>query len=244
MPSASIATPSYVQLSWTSRTPLGLPGRAGRVDERGEVLRADGADSLLDGVGVLGEVSPAALLQLREGDHEVAVTSAVDDHHAVQLGELRTVLDDLADLRLVLGEDHPAARVGEDEDRVLGARRGVDRGCGGAGTHDREVGEYPLVARRGRDRDPLLSLDAQGEQACRLREDSIGGLLPGDRAPASVTTGVPECLCIGCRGDPVKEHPPHGRRAIRDEGRRISRGVAHAGASVGSRHHWLGRAER
>ena len=91
-----------------------------------------------------------------------------------------------ARLLVVLGEDHVAVGVGDDVGDVIGVGRGVDGRGGAAGARDREVGEDPLVARAGGDADPLLTLDAQCQQARGEVADPVAGLLPGQRRPRAV----------------------------------------------------------
>ena len=76
---------------------------------------------------VAGHLTHALLvpIELLEGDHPVAVARAVDDDDLLHGGDLAAVLDQLVDLGLVLGDDHPAARVGHDERDVLGIVAGI-----------------------------------------------------------------------------------------------------------------------
>ena len=121
-------------------------GRAGRVDQRGQLVGLDGLGRLLDHAGVLGEVVVAELAEVVEPDHPVAVGLAGERDHLLQVRQLVLVLGDLGDLLVVLGEDDPALRVAEDVAGVLGVGRRVDGGRGAAGAHDGEVGQDPLVA--------------------------------------------------------------------------------------------------
>ena len=61
--------------------------------------------------------------------------------------------------------------------------RRVDRGRRAGRTHHREVGEDPLVAGARGDADALLGLQTEREQAGREAGDPVAGLLPGDGLP-------------------------------------------------------------
>ena len=92
------------------------------------------ADPLLDSVGVLLQVRGAALPPARRGrapSPRVALGGSrrrsIDDDMG-ELGQLGPLLARLGELRRVLGDEHPAVGVGEDERRLLGVGLRVDRG--------------------------------------------------------------------------------------------------------------------
>lgn len=58
-----------------------------------------------------------------------------------------------------------------------------------------KIGEYPFIARRGRQHDPVLGGDAQRDQSRREEADAVTDLLPGDALPA-VGVGVSEGLGV------------------------------------------------
>ena len=91
---------------------------------------------------------------------------------------------DLGDLRGVLAEDGADARVGEDVLALLGRVGVVDRDDRRAGAQGAEVGERPLRARAGEDRDVVAALDPElGEPAGDL-VDRAAELGVGDRLAA------------------------------------------------------------
>ncbi|CAB4732085.1 unannotated protein [freshwater metagenome] len=163
---------------------LGATGRAGGVDQGGELLGLDRRDRRGDGVGVLGEVGVAQGGQRVHRDDVVPVGGRVVE--ADQLddrGQLGAVLGDLRDLRSVLREEHAAFGVTQDVRRVLGVRRRVDRGRGTSGAHHREIGQDPLVAGARRDAHALLALEAQRLQTRGEARDQVADLPPGHRLP-------------------------------------------------------------
>src|SRR5690606_30773937 len=81
---------------------------------------------------------------------------------------------------------------------------GIHRGGGASGAHDREIGQDPLVARRGRDADPLLALEPEGEQAGREASYPIARLAPADGLPA-VAHWEPEGLVVTAALHAVEE---------------------------------------
>ena len=208
---------------------LGPAGRARRVDQGREVLGTRRVDAVGHRRGVLREQVGAAGGQVVEADHPVAVRRAVERDDLAQVRQLVALLAQLGDLGVVLGERDPGAGVGEDVGDVLGVGRRVDRGGGGAGAEDREVGEDPVDPRRGQDRDPLLRLDAEGEQPGRERGHPLAGLAPGHALPR-VAHRPAVGLAAGRRRHPVEEHPADRRRPAVDARRLVSRRSGHAAA--------------
>ena len=97
---------------------------------------------------------------------------------------------DLGDLLGVLAEDRADAGVGEDVLALLGRVGLVDRDDGRAGAQRAEVGQRPLRARAGEDRDVVAALDAErGEPAGDLA-DRAAELGVGDRLPPGGGEGV------------------------------------------------------
>lgn len=216
---------------------LGAAGGAGGVDQRGELVGGDGRDPLLDRLGVLGEVLLAARLQVGEGEHpalRVALgrygVGGLQDHHVGELGQVGAALARLGQLSAVLGDQHAAGRVGEDERRLLGVGARVDRGHGTAGAHDAQVGEDPLDAGVGGERDPLLGLQTEVQQARGDTEDPLGRLAPAQRLPVVGASAAGrrhrEPVGLGVRrgGDTLKEECRHGGRAVLDQGLCVAHG--------------------
>ncbi len=164
---------------------LGPPGRAGGVDQGGQLVGTDRLGGLLDHAGVLGEVGVAEGGEVVEPDHPVAVGGAVEGDDLGQVGQLGLVVLELGDLLVVLGEHDAALAVAEDVRRVLGVGGRVDGRGRTPGAHHRQVGQDPLVAGAGGDADPLLGLEPQREQPRRQPRHLGTGLGPGDRDPAS-----------------------------------------------------------
>ncbi len=113
----------------------------------------------------------------------------------------------------------------EDVGDVVGHRRRVDGGGGGARRHDRKVGEDPLVASTRGDPDPLLGPDAERDEAGRDLGDMVARLPPGQRLPA-LADWEPVGLTVRRRGDSVEEHPADRLRPA-VESRLNLRGVRH-----------------
>jgi hypothetical protein len=162
-------------------------------------------------------VVAAEPLQLGEADDPVGAARAVEGDHRGQVGQLVAVRLHLGDLLVVLGEDDPRARVAEDVGDVVGRRGGVDGGGGGAGAQDAEVGEDPLDPGAGGDRDPVLGLDAERQQAGGDLPHPLADLAPGQRLPA-VADRIPERLPVRRGRDAIEHHPRHRRRPLLDHG--------------------------
>ena len=194
---------------------LGPAGRAGGVDQRRELVGLDGGDRRLDGAGVLDEVLLAEVGERVQGDHPVAVALAVDGDDLLDRGELAAPGGELGELGVVLDEDDLALGVAEDVRRVLLVRRGVDRGRGATGAHDREVGEDPLVAGARGDADPLLGLDPEREQSCGEVGDPVAGLLPGDRLPGVADRVAERLVAAGSWPPGRRTSPPCWARGCR-----------------------------
>ena len=110
----------------------------------------------------------------------------------------RPILDQLRQLLGVLGEDDPRLRIGQDEGGVLGVRAGVDGGGCGAGAHDGQVGEHPLIAGSRGDPDALFGLDTEREQSGGQSFDLFLRFPPRFRYPVAVAN-VSERLGVRCR---------------------------------------------
>lgn len=206
--------------------PLGAAGGAGGVDEGGELVLRDGPDPLLDQVRVLLQIRGTALFQLGEGEHPVAGldTGRVDDHDMGEFGQLGALLLRLGELGRVLGDQHLAGGVGEDEGRLVGVGLRIHRGRGGAGAHDAEVAEDPLDAGGGGERDALLRLYAQFDEPGSDGVHAFGGLRPGQRLPVvgALTGGRGHRVTVGLGfrrgGHAIQEKTRHGRRTVLDQG--------------------------
>ena len=206
---------------------LRTAGGPRRVDQRGQMLWPDGDHGLINRRRAVNEVLGAQCLQIVQAQHPLAVRMPVERDDTDHVGQVITLGAQLGDLDVVLGEDDPGAAVGQDVGDILAPRRGIDSGRRRTRAHDREVGVEPFDARGGGDRDPLLRLDPQSQQASSHRLDRLGCLRPGDRGPSGVGR-EPERLAVWGRRDPVIEHPGHRQR-----GRRIAAGVGGPGSREG-----------
>ncbi len=168
-------------------------------------------------LGCVEEVCLAGLLQVVEADDPVAVGGAVEHDDLADRGQLGVLLTELGDLLVVLGEHDAAVGVGQDVGDVVGHRARVDRGRCGAGGVDREVGEDPLDAGAGGDRDALLGLDAERDEARGEVGHAYAGLGPGQRVPLLVLVGVAVGLVVAGFLDAVVEHLADAASAILDD---------------------------
>jgi hypothetical protein len=167
----------------------------------------------------------SARLQLGERQDPVLGLHAlrVDDHDVRELGELGALLAGLGELGRVLRDEDPARGVGEDERRLLGVGLRIHGRGGRARAEDAEVGQDPLDAGRGGERDALLRLYAEFDQPGGDGVDPLGGLRPGQRLPGvrPVTRGryrVAVCLGVGCGRHALQEECGDGRRTVLDQG--------------------------
>ena len=160
---------------------------------------------------MLEQILLPQLGEARQGDHPVAVAGAVEQHHLGEAGQLGAAFGQLRQLPGVLGEHDSAFRVGQNVGGAAGVGVGIHGGGGGPGTHDRQIGQNPLVSRARRDTDPLLGFDAQRQQAGRQCLDAVRGLLPGRRDPFAGNE-VAEGLLIRRHLDAVEKHRRHIRR--------------------------------
>ena len=133
----------------------------------------------------------------------------------------------LRELLAVLGDRRSASRSREDERDVLGVGARVDRGGGSAGGHRGQVEEDPLEAGVARDRDAVLGLQAQREQARGELGDALAAAAPAPGLPAAAGGRGAEGLAGGVGCDAVEEQPSERRRRL---GHRLGAGARAAGA--------------
>ena len=189
---------------------LGLAGGARGVDQRGETVTLDRPGPLLHGLRVVSQERLTLGPQVVHADDPVTVAGAVEHDDLLDV-EFVLVRPDLLDLALVLGEEEACVGVPEDVGDVSVAGARVDGGRGASGEHDGHVRQDPVEPGVGRDRDPLLRLEAQREQAARQLLGVVVGLLPGQRSPTGVVgQRGPECLSVRGRADPVENHVRDG----------------------------------
>ena len=189
---------------------LGPSGGSRGVDQRRQLPRCDRIDSCPQPDGCSSRYLSPQLSQVGQGDHPVAVAGAVEQHHLGEVGQLGAAFGQLRQLPGVLGEHDSAFRVGQDVGGIACVGAGINGRGGGPGTHDRQIGQYPLVSRARRDTDSLLGLDAQRQQSGRQRLDAIRGLPPGRRDPFAGNK-ITESLLIRRRLDAVEKHRSHIR---------------------------------
>ena len=197
--------------------PLGPPGRAGGVDDDGEALGARApVDARLDEVRGLGQpLAPLGGELVDDDDPAVLAALAGERDDVLHPGDLTAHALQLGDLVGVLGEDELAARVGEDVGDVLGDRRRVDGRRRATGADDREVGEHPLDPRRGGDRDAVLELHPECDEARGPLLDDLVGVAPGEgRELGRLPLEVEVCRCVRCRLHPTAEERSDTRGAL------------------------------
>ena len=130
---------------------LGPPGRAGGVDEGGQVVGVAARTALLE--LVVGDVGAEA------GEDVDGVVG--DRPDVVELLEAAAHLGDPRQVLGSLGDDGPGAGVAQDPVDLLGRRGLVDGHGHRAGEPDRVVEERPLVAGLADQGDPVAGLDAR-----------------------------------------------------------------------------------
>ena len=174
-------------------------------------------DPVVDHGRLRREQVRAEPFEFGEGDHPVPIRCSVYRHHLRDLGQLASVVPQLANLRVVLGEDDPAARVRDDERDVLGGRGRIHGRRSRSGAHDGQISQHPLVAGGRRHRDGLFALYAQRDQAGGLPADPVTDLAPGDARPA--VAGRKAVGLAGRRGrNSIEEQPGDRRHPILDHG--------------------------
>ena len=150
--------------------PLGLPGGARRVDDRGQLVRGDGGGAFLvlpaeavfrhqPAVAALGGFGEAQLLVSgRALTARRRSRGAIHDHHRGQVLELVPHRTYLGRLHLVGHHHDPGAGIGENvADLPLGQRRVYRRGDRPGGER-RKVGDDPFRTAVGHDRNPVARL--------------------------------------------------------------------------------------
>src|SRR5664279_5645962 len=155
---------------------LGVSRRTRGVDERGHGAAGQGGPAL--GHRAVGDV-PAGTGQRADGIR-------VDPP---DMAQRRTAgLGGLNDGGMVAGlHDHGhGLGVGEVPGHLLPRRGLVDRHSDGAGRPDRVVQQRPLVAGASHQPDPVAGVHSHGDQSLGDRDDLLGELAGGHRAPATV----------------------------------------------------------
>ena len=149
---------------------LRLSGGARRVDDRRQLVRRDGGGALLvlpaqtvlrhqPAMAAVGRFGKAQLLAARRPARSLrGVGGRIHDHQGGQVRELAPDRTHLRRLRLVGRHDDPGARVGEDVAHLRLGQRRVYRYGHRPGGQRRQVGDDPLGAAVGQDRDPVARL--------------------------------------------------------------------------------------
>ena len=187
--------------------PLGRPGRAGRVDERREVV-------LFDRLGV--EVPRQAPLRLELGE-------PVERDDLPQRRERAANGDELARLVFVLGEGEHCLAVREDVLALLRGARGVEADDHRADRHHRPVEKDPLEPGARQHRHPVALAHAAGEQSQREAVDALGRLVPRHGAPVAAlllleVRGLVRRIANGVAPELGRGAPLHGLNRM--QGRR------------------------
>ena len=102
------------------RTPRGRPGGARGVDEGRQVVGGGGVDPFVDGARVLARYAAPLAFESRRRHHPVVEldTVGVEDDDPGDVRDFAADRPQFVDLRGVLGEDHLAVGVTEDEGNV------------------------------------------------------------------------------------------------------------------------------
>jgi hypothetical protein len=168
-------------------TALGTPGRAGGVDQRGEVV---GADRPVPGVHLVGGDVVAERHQLLDRARGAGSAGRrLDPPDPAQRRRLRGRAVDDGRVLHRLDDDRGRAGVGQDPLDLLVRGRLVDRHGDRAGGQDRVVEQRPLVPGAGQQGDPVPDLDAGRDQPAGHGGDLGGELGRGHVGPLPV--GIP-----------------------------------------------------
>ena len=122
----------------------------------------------------------AKLVEARRAGHRL------ERDHVLQAFELAAYLGDLRGLRGVRDEHGLRFRVGEDVAHLRGRERRIDRHIRAAEREHGHVGERPLRAVLGQDRDVIALVDAERRETHRDLLDRRAQLVGADRAPRAV----------------------------------------------------------
>ena len=185
-------------------------GRAGRVEDRVEVLLVDRGERLVE----RRRVSLREVDAVRREPREIVVRQDVL--------ELRQLLGERLDLRQllrVLADDPDCLRVLEEIRHVLRGAVRVHRDRDRADLGEREVHERPVEAVLSQDRERVALGHPAREQPVRVRADELVGIVPRDLAPplAVVLDEVRRVLATGRDRIPPqpRDRPPLARRLRR-----------------------------
>ena len=166
---------------------LGRPGRAGRVDQNGEVVGAATCKHFVpQRLAALHVVAPQRH-ELRKRHHhrigKAAQALHVEHHDALQGGATRPAGQDLVELLLVFREQHPGSGI-PDEIFHLWRRIGrIDAGRDAAGAENADVGEHPFRHGIGHDGSDIARSEADRVQRIGDLPRNLQPLAPADRLP-------------------------------------------------------------
>jgi hypothetical protein len=163
------------------------PGRAGRVDQDGQVIMLRDLHHLVVGARVLPVVARAQLEQRGQRQHLV-IAEIVQSFHVVdddlhQFGTAPADLKDLVQLLLVLREEEARPAVVHDVLDLAGRVCRVDAVGDAADGQGAEVRVQPLRAVVGQDRDDVARPQAEGDQPEPEVPGPLAVLAPADGAP-------------------------------------------------------------
>ena len=174
---------------------LGVAGRAGRVDQRGDRVGRDG-ERFLAHPRVLGGDRPALGLELGERHHAVPLGARVERDHVPQRGEVAPDLRDLGHLLGGRAEHADRARVLEDVLGLPGRQRRDRWGRRPRGRTGRHSPRWPI----------------RGGFPRGSRSDRPAAI-PSSRSPSvTATTRSPSSRCvIACQVPPILARIAAGR---------------------------------
>jgi hypothetical protein len=166
---------------------LGPRGRPRGGAENGDIRAFPGIDQCVEGVRmgfVDGRPHRAQLAQRHQARVVVFAHAArIVEDDLLDRGDAVPEVQQLVDLRLVLGQDHPAAGIADEIFDLLVQRVAIDAEAGRAKAMGRDLAEDPLrpvVADQG---DGVVPADPQFAQAEGDLAHMIAVLGPGNRAP-------------------------------------------------------------
>ena len=184
---------------------LGRTGGAGRVDDGGDVIGADGVEPALQ-LGLLDLAGAGSHVGDRGG-----VAGRLHAHDVLEAGQLAAHRLDLLELRRVLDDDRAGAGVVDHVAALLGRVRVVDRHDDDAGGQQGGVGQRPFRARLAQQRHAVAGLEAERDEAAGQLADRVAELRERPLVPRPVAREADRGAAVALGG--VQHHPAQGVRA-------------------------------
>ena len=128
--------------------PFGSTGRAGGIDQYGELLWSAGLHAFLHSLGMLRQIGSPQVTQCFEGNHarivKVAQPFHVKHHDLAQLGQIRTNLQRFVQLLLVFDKQNDGAGILTKVMDLAGRIGGINAIGDTAATQDCNVRQHPF----------------------------------------------------------------------------------------------------